>query len=105
MKYIISESKLKPIIKKFLLGRLGSFKESSSYVGKKIGEIHVGSFYTSDRKKMGEIRVKRFDIDEDLYFSMMDMFSMSYIELDEIIIDVMFEMGFEINEVAVVAFM
>lgn len=98
MKYIISESKLKPIIKKFLLGRLGSFKESSYYG-------YVGSFHTSDRKKMGEIRLKRFDIDEDLYFSMMDMFSMSYRELDEIIIDVMFEMGFEINEVAVAVFM
>lgn len=98
MKIIISESRLKNIVKKFMMDRLGSYVRELSKFRRNQG--YIGSFYTSEGKKTAEIHTEqRFDIDMDLYNLMTDMFVVnnSYVSFNKLILDIINEMFPEYN--------
>lgn len=97
MKIIISESRLKNIVKKFMMDRLGSFGKELSKFRRNLG--YIGSFYTSEGEKTADVHMDRFEIDTDLYNLMEDMFVVgrNYLELEKIILDTINERFPEYN--------
>lgn len=88
MKYIISESRIIPILKKFIIRSLGEYVEEPSEHRRNLG--YQGKFF-NDGKVMGEVGSGTFRINVDLYITMSNMFDMNVDDLDPYIIEVVNE--------------
>jgi hypothetical protein len=80
MKYVISEDKLNKIIEKFILSQLGDYKPNNSPI--------IGDFYLNGRLTARVYRQNRkvfADIDGDIYKTIMNMFSINAVELENIL--------------------
>lgn len=88
MKYIISESKLKPIIKRFLKSNLGEFIKEPLQYRRDLG--YWGDFVKYD-KVVGIVGSGTLRLDLNLFVTMSKMFNMDIDNLDPYIIELVNE--------------
>lgn len=80
MKYVISEDRLVKIIEEFILSQLGNYNPNNSPI--------IGDFYLNGRLTARVYRKNRkifVDMDKDVYNTIMNMFSIHTVELDDIL--------------------
>lgn len=80
MKYVISEDRFIKIIEEFILSQLGNYNPNNSPI--------IGDFYLNGRLTARLYRHNRkifVDMDREVYYTIMNMFSIDMGELDNIL--------------------